>query len=180
MSRKTPGLEQRNLDDKDRTAPGPSGAAARYRDMSELFNAPNPIPRRCESKTTRALQHGKCLPHSLQNRIVSQLASGMIPNIGSCSKNYETATPGGFFGVLRLSDHKLAVACLVRAIRLENVSFSYPGTNRRALEEVSLELPAGSVVALVGENGAGKSTLVSCSVGCTSRTQVGSWSMKLI
>jgi len=49
---------------------------------------------------------------------------------------------------------------LSRGIRLEQVSFSYPGSDRRALETVSLELPAGSVVALVGENGAGKSTLV--------------------
>ena len=49
---------------------------------------------------------------------------------------------------------------LSKGIRLENVSFSYPGTARRALENVSLELPAGSVVAIVGENGAGKSTLV--------------------
>jgi ATP-binding cassette subfamily B protein len=45
-------------------------------------------------------------------------------------------------------------------IRLENVSFAYPGTDRRVLEDVSLVLPAGAVVALVGENGAGKSTLV--------------------
>jgi ATP-binding cassette subfamily B protein len=49
---------------------------------------------------------------------------------------------------------------LAQGIRLENVSFSYPGTNRKALEDVNLELPAGSVVAIVGENGAGKSTLV--------------------
>ena len=49
---------------------------------------------------------------------------------------------------------------LANGIRLENVSFSYPGTARRALENVSLELPAGKVVAIVGENGAGKSTLV--------------------
>jgi ATP-binding cassette subfamily B protein len=49
---------------------------------------------------------------------------------------------------------------LSKGIRLENVSFSYPGTARRALENVNLELPAGSVVAIVGENGAGKSTLV--------------------
>jgi|ERR1044071_4603082 ATP-binding cassette subfamily B protein len=49
---------------------------------------------------------------------------------------------------------------LTRGIRLEHVSFSYPGTERRALEDVSLDLPAGNVVALVGENGAGKSTLV--------------------
>jgi len=40
------------------------------------------------------------------------------------------------------------------------VSFAYPGTERRVLEDVDLALPAGSVVALVGENGAGKTTLV--------------------
>jgi ATP-binding cassette subfamily B protein len=51
-------------------------------------------------------------------------------------------------------------ARLERGIRLENVSFAYPGTQRRVLENVSLELAPGSVVALVGENGAGKSTLV--------------------
>jgi ATP-binding cassette subfamily B protein len=45
-------------------------------------------------------------------------------------------------------------------IRLEGVSFAYPGTDRRVLESVDLDLPAGSVVALVGENGAGKTTLV--------------------
>lgn len=49
---------------------------------------------------------------------------------------------------------------LTKGIRLEDVCFSYPGTERRALEHVNLELPAGSVVAIVGENGAGKSTLV--------------------
>jgi ATP-binding cassette subfamily B protein len=49
---------------------------------------------------------------------------------------------------------------LTEGIRLEQLCFSYPGTERRALEDVTLELPAGSVVAIVGENGAGKSTLV--------------------
>jgi len=49
---------------------------------------------------------------------------------------------------------------LTGGIRLEHLCFSYPGTERRALEDISIELPAGSVVALVGENGAGKSTLV--------------------
>ncbi len=45
-------------------------------------------------------------------------------------------------------------------IRLEGVSFAYPGTDRLVLDEVDLVLPAGAVVAIVGENGAGKSTLV--------------------
>jgi len=49
---------------------------------------------------------------------------------------------------------------LTEGIRLENVSFAYPGTERLVLENVSLKLPAGTVVAIVGENGAGKTTLV--------------------
>jgi len=49
---------------------------------------------------------------------------------------------------------------LGEGIRLTGVSFAYPGTDRLVLEDVSVLLPAGAVVALVGENGAGKSTLV--------------------
>jgi ATP-binding cassette subfamily B protein len=43
------------------------------------------------------------------------------------------------------------------SIRLENVSFSYTGEQRN-LDEVSLEIPKGSRVALVGASGCGKST----------------------
>jgi ATP-binding cassette subfamily B protein len=49
---------------------------------------------------------------------------------------------------------------LVSGIRFEHVSFAYPGTERRVLEDVCLELKPGTVVAIVGENGAGKTTLV--------------------
>jgi ATP-binding cassette subfamily B protein len=49
---------------------------------------------------------------------------------------------------------------LTEGIRLDRVSFRYPGTDRLVLDDVSVELPAGAVVAVVGENGAGKSTLV--------------------
>ncbi len=43
---------------------------------------------------------------------------------------------------------------------LDHVSFRYPATDRVVLDDVTLDLPAGAVVAIVGENGAGKSTLV--------------------
>ncbi|MBI3395359.1 MAG: ABC transporter ATP-binding protein [Spirochaetia bacterium] len=46
------------------------------------------------------------------------------------------------------------------AIVFENVSFTYPGTDKQVLSDVNLRVPAGSTVALVGESGAGKSTLV--------------------
>jgi len=45
-------------------------------------------------------------------------------------------------------------------IVFERVSFRYPGTGRWALRDVSFRIPAGAVVALVGENGAGKTTIV--------------------
>lgn len=51
-------------------------------------------------------------------------------------------------------------AHLRNGITLDHVSFSYPGSAAAVLHDVSLELPAGAAVALVGENGAGKTTIV--------------------
>ena len=56
-------------------------------------------------------------------------------------------------------------ATLRSGIALEDVSFHYHGASTPSLRSVSLTLPAGSVVALVGENGAGKSTLVKLLTG---------------
>ena len=48
---------------------------------------------------------------------------------------------------------------LKKEIELRNVSFGYANESRSVLRDVSLKIPAGTMVALVGESGGGKSTL---------------------
>ncbi|MGH3170081.1 MAG: ABC transporter ATP-binding protein [Trebonia sp.] len=54
---------------------------------------------------------------------------------------------------------------LEQGIRLEGISYRYPGTDRPVLSRVDLSFPAGQTVAIVGDNGAGKSTLVKILAG---------------
>jgi ABC-type multidrug transport system fused ATPase/permease subunit len=52
------------------------------------------------------------------------------------------------------------------AVEVRNVSVTYPGTDgRRALDDVSLDVPAGHFVAIIGPSGAGKTTLVDVILG---------------
>lgn len=48
----------------------------------------------------------------------------------------------------------------VRSIRFENVTFSYPNTDKKVLDNISFEIKEGEKVSIVGLNGAGKSTIV--------------------
>jgi ATP-binding cassette subfamily B protein len=49
---------------------------------------------------------------------------------------------------------------LIDEVSFQNVSFRYPQSQHLALDDFSLTIPAGRIVALVGPNGAGKTTLV--------------------
>ena len=59
---------------------------------------------------------------------------------------------------------------LQRGIQMRNVSFRYDGATADALSNVTVDLPAGSVVAVVGDNGAGKSTFVKMLFGLSAPT----------
>jgi energy-coupling factor transporter ATP-binding protein EcfA2 len=82
--------------------------------------------------------------------------------------------------VRRLADAAAVLAPLPRVadtgrpqpvpVRLDHVSYRYPGAGAEALRDVSLEVPERALVAVVGLNGSGKSTLarVLCGLGPTS------------
>ena len=60
---------------------------------------------------------------------------------------------------------------LREGVRFRDVSFTYPGSSRPAVDGVTLTLQPQERVALVGENGAGKTTLVRLLLGLYRPTQ---------
>ncbi|KAJ7649665.1 P-loop containing nucleoside triphosphate hydrolase protein [Roridomyces roridus] len=58
-------------------------------------------------------------------------------------------------GDLAYSPHEQGMS-----FELRNVSFSYPGTTAKALNDVSLSIKPGQLVVIVGSNGSGKSTII--------------------
>ena len=50
-------------------------------------------------------------------------------------------------------------------IRLERVSYSYPGAEKTAIEDISFEIGKGEILGILGPSGAGKSTLQKCIIG---------------
>ena len=71
------------------------------------------------------------------------------------------AGSAGAEGAAPAGDPPLPVPCRLQdGIRFERVGFRYSADGDQVLHDVDLHLPAGGIVAVVGDNGAGKSTLV--------------------
>jgi ATP-binding cassette, subfamily B, bacterial len=84
-------------------------------------------------------------------RLEQQLAS--IPDLDALTAGLAAASADAFRGAP-------ARGMPQQAIRLEGVTFSYPGAATPVLDKLDLELPLGHSLGLVGINGAGKTTLV--------------------
>jgi ATP-binding cassette, subfamily B, bacterial PglK len=61
--------------------------------------------------------------------------------------------------------HMREVASPTALVVLNNVSFRYPGQSEKALDSVSISIPRGSHIGIVGSSGSGKSTLLDIMVG---------------
>ncbi len=63
-------------------------------------------------------------------------------------------------GVKEPSSPRVVPGKIKQGISLEHVSFRYPGSAAMVLDDISLHIPSGQSLALVGENGSGKTTLI--------------------
>ena len=80
------------------------------------------------------------------------------PAIDSLSDDIKSLKP-------KNSNQNQDVLLLNKAITLKNVYYNYPNTSRTALRDVNINIPAKSIVGLIGKTGSGKTTAVDIVLG---------------
>ena len=70
-----------------------------------------------------------------------------------------------------LGDTLTSSDAVAPSIELDQVTFEYPETHNKAVDGISLTIPAGGILAIVGENGSGKSTLAKLITGVYEPTE---------
>jgi ATP-binding cassette subfamily B protein len=113
-------------------------------------------------------RHGRATPGDIM--LIITLSSMLGTQIAGAVGGLDTFAEAG-----RITEHYLwlhdyatartggtqrAPERLTTGIRLHGITFRYPGSATPVLENINLDLPAGSTIGLVGINGAGKSTLI--------------------
>lgn len=79
--------------------------------------------------------------------------------------NNQVGAADNFLKFLELSERGGDAYKLQGGIKVENCSFCYPQTNKKAIENVNIEIAEGESIAIVGDNGAGKTTLAKLLMG---------------
>ena len=95
------------------------------------------------------------------DRIFSIMEEMIVQNYGESARNFGLIQH--YLRFLHMPVREVTACKALDAdadISLQNVSFTYPNGERKAVEDVTFTLRRGETVALVGENGSGKSTLV--------------------
>ena len=62
-------------------------------------------------------------------------------------------------------NHHCLEGTVMAMITIENLKYKYPGTDRLALDGISLSIEKGEFIGIIGQNGAGKSTLCQAMIG---------------
>lgn len=65
-------------------------------------------------------------------------------------------------------------------IEIRNLSFTYPGSNKKILDNINLEIEEGDFIAILGNNGSGKSTFCKCINGLIPHFIVGDFSGEIL
>jgi ATP-binding cassette subfamily C protein len=86
----------------------------------------------------------------------------MLPAFEAVAEVERSATAAREYGASDLEEEPLS---LKSSIRFDHVSFIYQGQPETALFDITLEIPAGSTIALTGISGSGKTTLVDLLIG---------------
>jgi ABC-type multidrug transport system fused ATPase/permease subunit len=61
-------------------------------------------------------------------------------------------------------------ASFVNTVEIKNLHFNYPGKEKPAIDNITMTIPSGKIVSIVGRSGAGKTTLVDCILGLLPKT----------
>lgn len=108
-------------------------------------------------------------------QIVSRALSGsrgFVSQFNSIDEDLANLFDYNEFMALKKAEHRTEqIRRMPGVVSFDDVSFHYPANENLVLDHITLEIPKGSHVAIVGENGAGKSTFIKLLLGLYNPTK---------